>query len=145
MAMDMDMKEKIKEKLSAEIIDWRENSPKRIYFTVHKKGIVKTVSYLFKELGLRFATASGTDMPSGLEILYHFSFDKTGEIYSVRVLLEDKNNPEIDSITPLFPGAEWIEREMWEMLGINFKGHPNLKKLLLAEDWPEGDYPLRQK
>jgi NADH:ubiquinone oxidoreductase subunit C len=33
---------------------------------------------------------------------------------------------------------------MWEMLGINFSGHPNLKRLLLADDWPEGKYPLRQ-
>jgi NADH-quinone oxidoreductase subunit C len=59
-------------------------------------------------------------------------------------MIEDRAQPEIDSITPIFPGAEWIEREMWEMLGINFSGHPNLKRLLLADDWPEGKYPLRQ-
>jgi NADH-quinone oxidoreductase subunit C len=63
----------------------------------------------------------------------------------VRIFVEDKDNPEVDSITPLFPGAEWIEREMWEMLGIKFKGHPNLKRLLLSDDWPEGKYPLRHK
>ncbi|MDI6641206.1 MAG: NADH-quinone oxidoreductase subunit C [Elusimicrobiota bacterium] len=48
-------------------------------------------------------------------------------------------------MTPIIKGAEWIEREIWEMLGINFKNHPNLKRLLLATDFPEGIYPLRQK
>ena len=139
------MKENIKESLGSRILDWQEKSSRRIYFTVKKEEIVETVKILFKELGLRFATASGTDTPKAFEILYHFSFDKAGEFYSVRVLLEDKKNPQVDSITPLFPGAEWIEREIWEMLGIKFIGHPNLKRLLLADDWPQGDYPLRHK
>jgi Ni,Fe-hydrogenase III component G len=141
----MEIKEQIKEKLKDKIIDWQEKSPRRIYFTVKKEDIFETVRILFKSLGLRFSIATGIDLPEALEILYHFSFDKTGEFYSVRVLLEDKKHPAIDSIAPLFPGAEWIEREIWEMLGINFIGHPNLKRLLLSDDWPEGDYPLRHK
>jgi NADH:ubiquinone oxidoreductase subunit C len=135
----------IQEKLGDKIIAWEEKSPRRIYFSVNKEDIIETVTLLFHELGLRFSIASGSDTPQGFEILYHFSLDKTGEIYSVRVLIEDKKRPEIDAITPLFPGAEWIEREMWELLGIQFKGHPNLKRLLLADDWPEGDFPLRQE
>jgi Ni,Fe-hydrogenase III component G len=139
----MDIREKIKQKLDKRIIVWEEKSPRRIYFTIKKEDIFETVHFLFKDLGLRFSIATGTDMPQALEILYHFSFDKTGEFYSLRTLIEDKIKPEIASITPIFPGAEWIEREVWEMLGIKFIGHPNLKKLLLAEDWPEGNYPMR--
>lgn len=139
----MDIREKIKLKLDKKIILWEEKSPRRIYFTIRKEDIFETIRFLFKDLGLRFSIATGTDMPQALEILYHFSFDKTGEFYSLRVLIEDKNNPEIASITPIFPGAEWIEREIWEMLGIKFVGHPNLKRLLLAEDWPQGNYPMR--
>lgn len=140
----MDIKDNIKERLGSKILDWKEVSARRIYFSVDKKDIYETTKFLFKDLGLRFAIASGVDTPEGLEILYHFSFDRSGEFYSVRVLIEDKKNPEIDSITPLFVGAEWIEREIWEMLGIKFRGHPNLKRLLLSDDWPQGDYPLRQ-
>ncbi len=139
------MRDKIKERLGAKIKTWHEHSARRIYFTIDKKDIVETVRFLFRDLGMRFSIASGTDTPEALEILYHFSNDASGEIYSVRVFIEDKLNPEVDSITPLFEGAEWIEREMWEMLGIKFKGHPNLKRLLLADDWPEGEYPLRKK
>jgi NADH:ubiquinone oxidoreductase subunit C len=99
---------------------------------------------LFQQLGLRFAIATGTDTPKGLEILYHFSFDKSGEMVSIRVLITDKTHPEIESISSVIKMAEWIEREMWEMLGIKFKNHPNLKRLLLADSWPEGVYPMRQ-
>ena len=133
----------IKQKLKGKLSDWYEHNPHRIYCRVQKQDIREVASVLFKDLGLRFAIASGTDTPAGIEILYHFSWDKTGEIISVRTFIENKDNPEIDSLALLSPAFNWIEREMWEMLGINFIGHPNLKRLLLSEDWPEGEYPLR--
>jgi NADH-quinone oxidoreductase subunit C len=141
---EMNTTERIKERLKEKILSWDEPFSRRIYFSVKAQDIFETVRFLFKEMGLRFAIASGMETPQGFEILYHFSDDKTGVIYSVRVSIEDKEHPRIDAITPLFPGAEWIEREMWEMLGIEFTGHPNLKRLLLSDDWPEGKYPLRR-
>ena len=137
-------KDKIKEILNEKILAWQESSPRRIYFSVKKEDIFETARLLFKEIGCRFSTASGIDTPEGFEILYHFSLDRRGEIFSVLVSIADKKQPEINSIAPIFPGAEWIEREIWEMLGIKFIGHPNLKRLLLADDWPPGQYPLRQ-
>ncbi|MDD5027028.1 MAG: NADH-quinone oxidoreductase subunit C [Candidatus Omnitrophica bacterium] len=139
------MRDRIKESLRDKIKDWQEKYIKRVYFSIDKKDILEVTQVLFRSLELRFITISATDMPDYFEVIYHFSNDPAGEIYSVRVTLNDKLKPEIQSITPLFPAAEWIERESWEMLGINFKGHPNLKKLLLNEDWPESDYPLRNK
>ena len=79
-----------------------------------------------------------------MEILYHFTFEDINLVMSFRVRLADKTRLEIDSLFPLFKGADWIEREMHELLGINFIGHPNLKRLLLPDDWPEGVYPLRR-
>jgi NADH:ubiquinone oxidoreductase subunit C len=140
----MNIRDRIKEELGEKISQWFEHSARRVYFCVDKKDIFITTKFLFKDLGLRFATASGVDTPEGFEILYHFSNDPAGELYSVRVLITGKDSPQIDSISPIFPGAEWVEREMWEMLGIKFIGHPNLKRLLLSEDWPEGKYPLRK-
>ena len=141
----MYMRDKIKEKFGDKIIKWQEKSTKRIYLDLDKKDVFGVVELMFKDLGLRFITASGMDMPQGFEIIYHFGNDPEGEVYSLRVSLADKVKPEVQSITPLFPGAEWIEREIWEMLGINFAGHPNLKRLLLADEWPENDFPLRNK
>ena len=141
----MNTKNRIQERLGSAIFAWKETNPRRVYFSAKKEDIRKVASFLFKDLELRFSIASGVDTPDGFEILYHFCDDKSGEVYSVRVLIEDKKSPSIDSITPLFAGAEWIEREMWELLGINFTGHPNLKRLLLDEEWPEGEYPLRKE
>jgi Ni,Fe-hydrogenase III component G len=137
------IKDNVKKRLSGKMSDWYEHSPRRVYFSISSKDIREVASILFKDFKLRFATASGQDRPDGIEIVYHFSFDKTGEMMSARVLLKDKKKPAIDSIAVLFPAAEWIEREMWELLGINFIGHPNLKHLLLIDEWPEGKYPLR--
>ena len=141
----MSIASEVKTKLEKKAIDWYQHSQRRFYISIRPKDIREAAGILFKDLNFRFVIASGQDTPQGLEILYHFSFDKTGEIVSLRVLLEDKKKPEIDSIATLFPAAEWIEREMWELLGINFIGHPNLKRLLLADEWPEGNYPLRKE
>jgi NADH:ubiquinone oxidoreductase subunit C len=143
--MGMDIRESIKERLGDKILQWEEKNPRRVYIGLDKAHIFEAVKFIFRELGLRFSAASAADTPQGLEVLYHFSFDKTGEFYSLRVILEDKKHPQIDAITPIFPGAEWAEREIWEMFGIDFKGHPNLKRLLLADDWPENNYPLRKE
>jgi NADH:ubiquinone oxidoreductase subunit C len=141
----MGVAEQVKEKLAGKIVEWYQHSPRRIYFKVEPKDIIEVVRVLFRDLGCRLCTATGLQVPEGFEILYHFSHDQTGIIFSPRILIKDKNNPEVESITPIIKGAEWIEREIWELLGINFSHHPKLEHLLLAEDWPEGDYPLRQK
>ncbi len=135
--------DELRDGLGQKISDFYEHSPKRIYFSAKPKDIKEIASFLFRDLKFRFVIASGAHTPNGFEILYHFSFDETGQMVSVRVMLEDKKNPQIDSITPIIQGAEWIEREMWELLGINFVGHPNLVHLLLMDDWPEGKFPLR--
>jgi len=140
----MNIIEQIQEKLASKILKFYKHNKKRYYIDISPGDIVEVSKILFQQLGLRFAIATGTDTPKGLEILYHFSFDKSGEMVSIRVLITDKTHPEIESISSVIKMAEWIEREMWEMLGIKFKNHPNLKRLLLADSWPEGVYPMRQ-
>ncbi|MDD5687766.1 MAG: NADH-quinone oxidoreductase subunit C [Elusimicrobia bacterium] len=140
----MNVIEQIKEKLGNKIKKYEEKNKKRFYFDISPSDIVSISKYLFDDIKLRFIIATGTDRRDGIEILYHFSDDKDGSVISFRVLITNKEKPEIETISHIIKGAEWIEREMWELLGINFKGHPNLKHLLLRDDWPEGDYPLRQ-
>ncbi len=132
----------IKEKFKEDIVDLFDKSPKRVYIEIKPESIVKVASYIFKDLGARFNTASGVDTRVHMEILYHFIIEDINLLISLRVKLA-KSKLEIDSLAPVFEAANWIEREMHEMLGINFKGHPDLRRLLLSDDWPEGVYPLR--
>jgi len=133
----------IKERFLDKILRLEERSERRAYIDLKPQDIPEAVKFIFHELACRFATATGTDTPAGIEMLYHFSEDAMGKVISLRALITDKKHPEIESITPVIRGAEWIEREIWELLGVNFKGHPNLKHLLLIDEWPEGKYPLR--
>ncbi|HAM37991.1 MAG: hypothetical protein A2474_01950 [Elusimicrobia bacterium RIFOXYC2_FULL_34_12] len=134
----------IKDKLSNKILKFEKKNSKRYYIDILPTDIVAVTEMLLGELEYRFVIATGIDRRDGIEIIYHFSDDKNGMVVSIRTLLTNKEKPEIDTISNIIKGSEWIEREMWELLGINFKGHPNLKHLVLNEDWPEGDYPLRQ-
>jgi Ni,Fe-hydrogenase III component G len=138
------MLDKIKERFADKILKWEEKSERRIYADFLPQDILAVAGFLFQDLGFRFATATGIDTPAGIEILYHFSYDAEGKIISLRTLLPDKKYPQTQSIAGVITGAEWIEREIWELLGVDFLGHPNLKHLLLIDDWPEGKYPLRK-
>lgn len=132
-----------KNKFKNTIKDIFDKSPHRTYIEIDPKDIKEVVKYLFIDLEARFNIASGMDTRFHLEILYHFTIERLNLLMSIRVKL-DRKNPKIDSISSIIKGAEWIEREMHELLGIDFPGNANLQRLLLSDDWPEGVYPLRQ-
>ena len=75
------------------------------------------------------------------EVVYHLH----STVRSQRVRLKCRlggANPEIDSVTGVWRGANWYEREVFDMFGIRFRNHPNLTRILMPVDW-EG-YPLRK-
>jgi len=133
----------LRKKFEDDIIEVFDKSPKRVYVEIKPESLVKVASYIFKDLKARFNTASGVDVRYHMEILYHFLIEDINLLISLRVKLQ-KPKLEIDSLLPIFEGANWIEREIHEILGINFKNHPGLRRLLLADDWPDGVYPLRR-
>jgi len=139
------MIEKLKDKLGNIIKEIKIHNERRIYLTIEKKDIKKAVKIIFKDMEARYQIVTGIDNFDNFELLYHFSFDKEGgTIVSLKTFIE-KEKPEIESLTSLIPGIAWIEREIWELLGINFIGHPALRHFLLRDDWKEGLYPLRKE
>jgi len=119
-------------------------SENRIRLTCDTQNSFELNKFLFKDIGARFCIATGIDAEKCFEIIYHYSYDQTGCVIDLKAIIKDREKPVIESITPVLPAFEWIEREIHELLGIDFKNHPNLKPLLLADDWPKGVYPLRK-
>ena len=139
-----EIEEKIHKQFDKKILKWHQHNEKRIYVDIEPDDLVDFSSFLFEKLHARFIIASGVDTPrGGIEILYHFDFFQLPQVFSVRVFVK-KPDLQIESIASIIKGTEWIEREMSELLGIKFKNHPDMRHLLLPDDWPAGNYPLRR-
>lgn len=100
---------------------------------------------------LRFellSSVSGVDYPSQVERL-HVAYHLTSMTYRRRLRLEvsvSDADPHVTSVTPVYPTADWHERETWDFFGVVFDGHPGLTRIFMPDDW-EGhpqrkDYPL---
>lgn len=117
----------------------------RVFLPCEAEHVYEICRFLFNELRWRFVISTGIDAEDCFEVLHHFSDDPSGTLVTVKAFVRDREAPELDSITPLIPAAEWIEREMHDLLGITFRNHPNMRRLILEDDWPEGVYPLRKE
>ena len=138
-----DFTDALKVCLGNDLIKVERLGQRRLTVIINPAAIVDITRFLHVNLGFRFIIASAMHTRKGIEILYHFSDDSTGNIINVSVVLDEKNT-EIESLTGVFTAADWIEREMHEILGINFLNHPNLDKLLSDGNWAEGVYPYRK-
>ena len=139
--------EELKNRLSElqdKLTDTETTADNRIYLLCEAENAYAVSKFLFEDLSLRFVILTGIDSDDCFEILYHFSNDQTGTVVTAKAFIRNREKPTIESITPFVPAAEWIERELHDILGINFENHPNLRRLILSDDWPEGVYPLRK-
>lgn len=84
---------------------------------------------------------SSTDMKKGYQSIYTLHSTKTKKSLRIKVTTP-KDNPLVPTISHLWSTADWFERESYDMIGIIYTGHPNLKRILNPENW-EG-HPLRK-
>jgi NADH-quinone oxidoreductase subunit C len=114
---------------------------KRMFVTVPRTDLKKVVSILANELSVQhISTITARDTGTEFEISYHFILN--GIVITVRTYCP-RTDPTIESIVDVFPGAVLYERELNDLLGIVPQGHPDLRRLLLPDDWV-GGYPLRK-
>jgi Ni,Fe-hydrogenase III component G len=135
--------ENIKKQFPEDISDTSVIKSNRVLADIAPESIIRISKYLVKTLQLRFIIASAFHTKEGIEILYHFSDDDSGNILNIHVLLPIEK-PEIESLANMIPGANWIEREMHEIIGITFRNHPEPEKLISEGNWAEGVYPYRK-
>jgi NADH-quinone oxidoreductase subunit C len=130
-------------KAVTEVIEYRGETT----VVVPRESLRRACEYLCTEPSLRFsllADITPTDrfpMEPRFEINYHLvSLDRRERIrLKVRI---PGNDPTMPSVTPVWPTANWHEREAWDLFGIRFEGHPDLRRILMPDDW-EG-HPLRR-
>jgi NADH:ubiquinone oxidoreductase subunit C len=79
--------------------------------------------------------------PKRFSLAYHL-LRVAADTRRVRVVVWLDDGEEVDTVVPVWPTADWFEREAWDLYGIRFAGHPNLVRILMEEDW-EG-HPLRK-
>lgn len=116
---------------------------RRAFARIDPARTVEVAKKMFEMDGSRFATATGIDVRDGIDILYHWVFDKVGAVITLKALAAAPEM-KIDSIANVVPAANWIEREIHDLLGANFVNHPDMRRLILDDSWPEGVYPLRK-
>jgi Ni,Fe-hydrogenase III component G len=134
---------RIRQALGERLLGLEERSTRRVFVDIAPGDAIAATRLMLEDLGARFQIATGVDTADAIEVLYHWALDEIGCVVTLRARI-DRDAPVLDSIATVCPAAEWIEREMWELLGIDFRGHPDLRHLLLGEDWPQGKYPLRR-
>jgi len=117
--------------------------PRRGIARIDPARTVEVAQKMYAMEGARLATATAIDARDGIDVLYHWCFEPAGPVVTLKVLAA---RPEltIDSIADAVPAANWIEREMHDLFGANFRNHPDMRRLILDDSWPEGVYPLRK-
>ncbi len=134
--------EKIKSDITDIIQETSLSAPRRIQLKVARENLNKVLIYLKEQLGFtHLGTISGVDLGEQFEVVYHMS----NAITTVNVrILTPRSDPKIPSVCPVIPGAILYERELQDMFGLVVENIPDPRPLILADDWPAGEYPLRK-
>lgn len=118
-------------------------SPKRLYASLDPADLPEAARWLRARLaGCRLATSTGIDLRDGVGVYHHFVVNGSPLVVTLKVLLA-KPDPHAPSLAPQIAAADWIEREIHDLLGVTFDGHPDARRLLKDESMA-GERPLRR-
>jgi len=124
-------------------VEISEYNERRVYVTVSNEDWIPVTRHMYEVEKGRLCTATGSDRSTGIELLYHFGMDQHGTVVNIRTTL-DKPFPKIESLTKYYPAADFIEREIFDFLGVEFTGHPDPRKILSSHDRPADFHAMRR-
>jgi len=158
---DKEIFEILKDKFGETIMEFVEAETGENYIKVSALEIDKVCAFLFLESKLQFdslVNLSGVDDANGekkteedgsfeyiggtLSVFYHLESTEKRHKVTLSTSVE-KDKPDVVSVTEVWAHANWHEREAFDLLGINFLNHPDLRRILMPYDWEAG-YPLRK-
>ena len=140
-----DLSAYLAEKLGERLVDARVAFGE-LTLTVEPDDIVEVLSFLRRDVQCQFISfidICGVDYPSRtrrFDVVYHLMSPRQNQRIRVRVMT-DEDTP-VPSVTEVFPGADWFEREAYDLYGILFSGHPDLRRILT--DYGFEGHPLRK-
>jgi NADH:ubiquinone oxidoreductase subunit C len=114
-------------------------------FELRAEDLIETATKLRDDPQLQFnylCNMGGVDTGQRLEVVYQIA-STTNRLRMDFKLVLGYENPAVDTLTPVWPAANWYEREMWELYGITPRNHPDLRILLLPDNWDQGN-PMRK-
>jgi NADH-quinone oxidoreductase subunit C len=132
--------EKLKQQFPESIIESNENS-----LSVKSKSLFELISYLKTTPDLEFNflnSITAVDYFDYFEVVYHLTSMKHNHSLVVKTRCYDRENPVVPSIVGLYQGADFQEREIYDLMGVRFEGHPNMKRIFLWEGFQ--GHPLRK-
>lgn len=144
MERENEIVEKLSDFLKEKLVRSTVPKERRIFVYIKKDALKDAVKYLVKDLKFKhLSTITGVDLGEEIEVIYHLAYEDS-IVLSLRLFVS-KKNPSVPTITDFIPGAVLFEREVHDLLGVSFEGHPDLSPLMLPDGWPQGVYPLRKE
>ena len=128
----------ITERSPGALLSSAQPNPSRLFLTLARESMPQVADFLFNTVRARLVTSVGTDktpLDGTYEVSYIFSLDHENLLVSLKEIVNPAD-PRVPSLTNLIPGADWHEREVYDLLGIVPEGHPDPRRLVLADDWP---------
>ncbi len=136
----------LSKKFDAKILEFMEEETHNPTVVVEASSIGKIVAYLQEDEHLQFDSLmnlAGHDPGVEFEfsVIYHLYSTQLKHYITLKAFVS-REDPVVGSVTDVYKTADWHEREAFDLYGIKFEGHPDLKRILMEDDW-EG-YPLRK-
>lgn len=116
-----------------------------LYLSVPADKLVELCRFIRFDPPLSFDFLSfltSVDWKTHFEVVYYLVSTLHKHKLVLKVRVDDRNAPQVPTISEIWPAADWQEREVFDLMGIKFQGHYNMRRILLPDDW-EG-YPLRK-
>jgi NADH-quinone oxidoreductase subunit C len=141
-----EIREKLAAKFGGERIGALAPANKDPFLLVQAADIVEICKFLRNDAQLAFdclMNLSAIDWPkrNQIDVVYHLWSYSQRHAFILKVQL-DRAKPEIATIEPVWKAADWLEREQYDLLGVTFLGHPDLRRIMLPDDWV--GHPLRK-
>ena len=142
----MESEESLLNKISKELKDLVQNlriiDKRRIQADVNKRDLKEIAKILKEKFGAHLSMITCRDAGKEFEVIYHF--DINGNLLNLKTLTS-KAISKVPSIISIFPVADFYEREIMDLFGVKFEGHPKPRRFILPDNWPKNVYPLRKR